>query len=365
MNQNWGKYTPFIWGKKAERTLLLNMEFTKNAWAEEDFIWMRRCLSLAEKAQHQVRSNPMVGCVLVSDGRLLAEGFHRRFGGNHAEVEAWKKAGSPATLEGCTVYVSLEPCTHHGKTPPCTDLLIRLRPKRVVVASVDPDARVSGNGLKKLAESGIQVECGCLDAENRFLNRHFFTQRQHQRPFITLKWAETAQGMVGKTHGTPASRLLISGQAALVYGHTLRAQHELILVGGNTILCDDPQLNVRLCSGLSPRPVVWWTRKAPLTPFRFRAHPDALEIQCSDVEEAWSVLRQQPGNSVLIEGGPKTQQAFIDSNRWDEIHRIVHRSNVDEGDVPAPLLPSTANLIKTIPLHSDTIFVYQPQKNQL
>lgn len=365
LNENWRKYTPFIWGDKAERTLLLNMEFTKAAWAEEDLIWMRRCLALAEKAKQGVRSNPMVGCVLVSDGRLLAEGFHRKFGGNHAEVEAWKQAGSPTTLEGCTVYVSLEPCTHQGKTPPCTDLLIQLRPKRVVVASVDPDVRVAGSGLKKLAEAGIAVECGCLDAENKYLNRHFFTQRQQQRPFITLKWAETSQGMVGRTDGSPNSRLMISGQTALVYGHMLRAQHELILVGGNTILCDDPQLNVRFSSGPSPRPVVWWTRPAPEAPFRFRAHPDALEIQHSDFEEVWSILRQQAGNSVLVEGGPTTQQAFIDLNRWDEIHRIVHHPHLSGGDLPAPLLPSNAKLIKAIPLGNDTVFVYQPQKHQL
>jgi diaminohydroxyphosphoribosylaminopyrimidine deaminase/5-amino-6-(5-phosphoribosylamino)uracil reductase len=341
------------------------MEFTIPNWSAEDEKWMRRCLILAEKGKYQVGSNPMVGCVLVGGGQWISEGYHKRFGEAHAEVDAWKNAGQPDSFEQGTIYVSLEPCSHHGKTPPCTDLLLRLRPSRVVLASTDPDVRVSGNGIRRLSEAGIKVDVGCRDAENRHLNRHYFTQRTHNRPFVALKWAETCDGMVGKSQASPESRLMISGPQALVYGHRLRAEHQSILVGGGTVLADNPQLNLRYFSGKSPQILVWWTRSSPHGNYRFQSNAHFTEITAASLKQAWPEITASAGNSVLVEGGAKTQSAFIEMGMWDEIHRIVNQEPHKGGGISAPRLPNNAELIKTLPIGNDTVHIYRPKKQIL
>jgi len=341
------------------------MEFTECDWSATDILPMQRCLHLAEKGRYQVGSNPMVGCVWVSGDDTVSEGFHRRFGGDHAEVDAWKKAGQPTSFDLGTIYVSLEPCNHHGKTPPCTDLLIRLRPKRVVIGSTDPDVRVAGAGIKRLSDAGIKVSVGCLDQENRFLNRHYFTQRQQNRPFITLKWAETIQGKVGNRHTHPESRLLISGSQALVYGHRLRAEHQAILVGGNTILTDNPKLNLRYFQGNSPRVLVWWKKPCPNQMFNFRSNPNFKEIPKPSIKEAWPEIIEYARNSLLVEGGPKTQMEFIELGLWDEIHRIVNQNTSLNGDISSPTLPENALLFDSIPIGNDIVYIYRPKNKTI
>lgn len=336
------------------------MELTLPHWLDEDLRWMQRCLSLAEKGKYQVGCNPMVGCVLVREGNLIGEGYHKKMGEAHAEVDAWKNAGQPPSFENGTVYVSLEPCSHYGKTPPCADLLLRLKPNRVVVASVDPDVRVSGKGIRRLLEAGINVEVGCLDAPNRQLNRHFFTQRKNNRPFVALKWAETLGGMIGNSKAEPESRLMISGAQAQVYGHRLRAEHQSILVGGRTVLADNPQLDLRYFTGTSPHILVWWTHSAPNEIFTFKSKAHYTEITAASLGQAWPEISKLAKNSLLVEGGAKTHAAFIELGLWDEIHRIVHQDPTVQGDILAPNVPHNAQLIEVLPLGNDTVYIYRP-----
>lgn len=338
------------------------MEFTGRGWSAKDILHMKRCLNLAEKGKYQVGDNPMVGSVWVKGDEIISEGFHKKFGADHAEVDAWKKAGQPSTFHEGTIYVSLEPCNHHGKTPPCSDLLIRLRPKRIVIGSTDPDIRVAGKGIKRLSDSGIEVLSGCLDRENRWLNRHYFTQRECHRPFVTLKWAETLEGKVGQSQAKPESRLIISGQPALVYGHRLRAEHQAILVGGGTILADNPKLNLRNFTGNSPKVLVWWNRSAPDQPFLFQSNSNFKEIVQASLKDAWPEIIEYAGNSVLVEGGPKIQTQFIEMGLWDEIHRIVSQNPQHPGDIAAPTLPDNAQLVDSIPIGSDIVYIYHPKK---
>lgn len=341
------------------------MELTEMEGAANLRLLMQRCLNLAEKGKYQVGNNPMVGSVWALGAEIVSEGFHPMFGGDHAEVAAWKNAGQPDAFEQGTIYVSLEPCNHYGKTPPCTDLLIRMRPNRIVIGSMDPDLRVAGSGIKRLTEAGIEVLVGCLDKENRFLNRHYFTQRKFQRPFVTLKWAETPEGMAGKSQAKPESRLRISGQQALVYGHKLRAEHQAILVGAGTILADNPQLNLRYFSGNSPKVLVWWKKPAPTLPFQFRSNSMVQEIMKPSLDQAWPDILECSGNSLLVEGGPKTQSEFIKLGIWDEIHRIVSNNSNLRGDIPAPSIPGNAALMDSFPLGNDVVYVYQPKNRVL
>ncbi|MBN1161311.1 MAG: bifunctional diaminohydroxyphosphoribosylaminopyrimidine deaminase/5-amino-6-(5-phosphoribosylamino)uracil reductase RibD [Dehalococcoidales bacterium] len=222
--------------------------------------YMRLALKLARKGLGRTSPNPMVGAVIVKDGRIIARGYHKSFGLDHAEVAALKSAKED--VAGATLYVSLEPCRHHGKTPPCTDAIIKAKIGRVVIAMLDPDPRMRGESVKLLRQKGIKTAIGVLEAEARALNEKYVKHRATGLPYVTLKWAQTLDGRIAAAGG---STTRISSPPSLKLAHKLRAVHDAILVGVNTVLKDDPQLTTRLVKGRNPLRIILDSRlRAPL-----------------------------------------------------------------------------------------------------
>lgn len=316
---------------------------------------MHRCLQLAALAKHTAAPNPMVGCVVVHNDTIVGEGWHHSPGKPHAEVNALAAVTNPDLLKESTVYVSLEPCAHHGRTPPCADLLVKHQVKKVVIGCQDPFSKVNGAGIQKLKAAGIIVEVGVLEEECKALNKHFFTFHQKQRPFITLKWAQTLDGFFAKPK-TDVERKpdWITGTEAKLYVHRLRAEHSAILVGSNTALHDDPQLTTRLIEGPSPMRMLL-DRKGivPSTSKLFTdGHPTLV---FGEVDGIRSVQTQQllfaeaplptileychrhNFTSLMVEGGATLLQHFIDNNLWDEAHILIGPKTFGEG-IKAPQL---------------------------
>ena len=287
---------------------------------ETDEKYMRRCLQLAANGRQNAKPNPMVGAVIVSaSGRILGEGYHVRCGEGHAEVNAFasvKKEDEPL-LKEATIYVSLEPCSHYGKTPPCADLIIHKGVRRVVVGCIDEFAKVQGRGIQKLRDAGIEVTVGVLEKECQLLNRRFFTYHRLHRPYIILKWAQTENGFIDD-HGKP---LAISTPFTKMLVHKMRAEEDAILVGRITDEREHPQLNVRE-----------WVGPDPLRMVLDHDHP--LDLQC---------LYDQQIQSLIVEGGAKTLQSFIDQDLWDEIRVETSPLQVDDG-TPAPIIPADAGI---------------------
>ena len=272
--------------------------------------YMRRCIQLARNGFHGARPNPMVGSVIVYGDRIIGEGYHVRCGKGHAEVNALASVSQSdeCLLSESTIYVSLEPCAHYGKTPPCARLIVEKGLKRCVVGCVDPFSKVQGRGIAILREAGIDVTVGVLEAECRALNPYFMTYHSEHRPFITLKGAETSDGFIGKAGQTPDSPLLISNPLTRMLCHKRRAEHDAILVGRNTVLTDRPRLDVRYWNGKSPLRVVLGHQ--PVEGF------DALYYD--SIKQALGGLYECGVQSLLVEGGRQTLQSFIDEGLWDE-----------------------------------------------
>lgn len=281
-----------------------------------DEIFMQRCIQLAMNGREESRPNPMVGAVIVAEnGRIIGEGYHVRYGEGHAEVNAFAsvRPEDEPLLNRATIYVSLEPCSHHGKTPPCCDLIIKKGVRRVVVGCVDPFAKVQGRGIDRIRKAGIEVTVGVLEEECQWLNRRFFTFHQKHRPYIILKWAQTRNGFIddnGKpvALSTPFTRMLV---------HKLRATEDAILVGRVTDQREHPQLNVRHWSGKDP--------------VRFVLSHD------NTIDDIMEQCRQQHLQSLIVEGGTKTLQTFIDNDLWDEI-RIEEAPFTVNNGTPAPAI---------------------------
>jgi diaminohydroxyphosphoribosylaminopyrimidine deaminase / 5-amino-6-(5-phosphoribosylamino)uracil reductase len=310
--------------------------------------YLRRARDLAMRAGTATKTNPRVGAVLVADGRIIGEGYHKCYGGPHAEVEAIASVQETELLRQATLYVTLEPCCHtNKKTPPCVEHIIRLGIPRVVVGCKDPNPAVSGKGIDALRAAGVQVEMAQDIKPYLDLIKSFRVQQLFQRPYITLKWAETRDGFIGSRVG----RMLISGREALELTHALRAQHQAILVGMGTYLADEPRLDVRHYSGQNPTKLVL---SYDLT------NTLGIDIQLLDAKEDLHTIfkrlyTEEKIGSVLVEGGQQTLQRLIDSALWDEV--FVYRSQtICGGDVPAPVLPTSANLTPITRLGSDTLF---------
>ena len=291
----------------------------------DDEKYMRRCLQLAQNGQQNAKPNPMVGAVIVSaDGRIIGEGYHVRCGEGHAEVNAFAsvRTEDESLLKEATIYVSLEPCSHYGKTLPCADLIIKKGVRRVVVGCVDPYAEVQGRGIRKLREAGIEVTVGVLEKECMALNRRFFTFHREHRPYIILKWAQTANGFIDD-HFKP---LQISNEFTKMLSHKLRAEEDAILVGRVTDERDKPQLTVREWSGTNPKRLII-----------DRAHPLNLES-----------LHAHQIQSLIVEGGAKTLQSFIDKDLWDELRVETNLGLTVSDGTHAPQIPATAVVKYTI-----------------
>ena len=275
---------------------------------------MRRCLQLARCGEAGAPPNPMVGAVIVCASRIIGEGYHRRCGGPHAEVNAINSVKEKDLLSRSTIYVSLEPCAHYGKTPPCADLIIETGIRRVVIGCTDPFAKVNGLGIKKLREAGCEVQVGVLEQECRELNRRFFTFHEKHRPWIILKWAQSNDGFIGKDE-----RVILSNALTQTLVHRLRARSGAILVGTNTALQDNPTLTTRLWPGSNPLRLTI-DRNGILPPtlhLKDNSTPTIIYSHES-IEEILADLYARGIQSLLVEGGAKLLQSFIDKGLWDE-----------------------------------------------
>jgi diaminohydroxyphosphoribosylaminopyrimidine deaminase/5-amino-6-(5-phosphoribosylamino)uracil reductase len=327
-------------------------------------IYMRRCLELAGLGIGNVSPNPMVGVVIVHNDKIIGEGYHQKYGEAHAEVNAVNQVVSKfdnyaELLKQSTIYVSLEPCAHYGKTPPCADLIIKHQIPKVIVGCRDPFDQVNGKGIEKLQAAGIEVIIGVLQEECRWLNRRFFTRVQKHRPYIILKWAQTEDGFFAPNDN---SQLWITGTESRKLVHQWRGEEDAILVGTNTAAIDNPQLNVRYGNGASPKRVII-DRKLKLnqglnifdqsvetfifnevkTEFDGKNKYIALEDFGRYVPEY--ILYQlylQDIQSVIIEGGAHTLNAFIEAGLWDEA-RIFTGATILNNGIKAPQINGSAD----------------------
>lgn len=294
-----------------------------------DIKFMRRCIQLAQCGEAGAAPNPMVGAVVVCDGRIIGEGYHRKCGGPHAEVNAINNVKEKHLLSRSTIYVSLEPCAHFGKTPPCADLIIRSGIPRVVIGCADPFAKVNGLGIKKLRDAGCEVVVGVLEEKCRELNRRFITFHQKHRPWILLKWAQSEDGYINGQFSSPLTQTLV---------HRLRARSGAILVGTRTALLDNPTLTTRLWCGPNPlRLTIDRHNSLPATLHLLDGSTPTVVYTHESIEEILGDLYKRGIQSLLVEGGAKLLQSFIDAGLWDEA-RIETAPIRLEGGVAAPVL---------------------------
>ena len=297
--------------------------------------WMHRAMQLARLGQAAAAPNPLVGCVIVHpEAGLIGEGWHAAFGGAHAEVQAIASVKQPELLSASSVIVNLEPCSHFGKTPPCSRLLIEKAVAEVIISNEDPNPLVSGRGIEALRTAGIKVHSGILEKEGRQLNRFFFTAQEKKRPFVCLKWAQSADGFIGPEDGRP---IKISSPQSLLAVHTMRAGHQAIMAGRNTLRTDNPLLNLRNWPGRQPVRIVcdpglnlpeqlniFQDDSAPAMIFNrqkqgSKGHISWHKMQDpDDLNELLSLLFRIGIHSLLVEGGSRILQKFLHSGLWDE-----------------------------------------------
>jgi diaminohydroxyphosphoribosylaminopyrimidine deaminase/5-amino-6-(5-phosphoribosylamino)uracil reductase len=346
--------------------------------AMSDEFYMQRCLALAALGMGDVSPNPMVGCVIVHDEVIIGEGYHQQFGGAHAEVNAIQSVitkyqeSAPSLLKDATAYVNLEPCAHFGKTPPCADLLVKHQLKKVVIGNTDPFSNVNGKGIEKLKAAGIQVTVGVLAAECSFFNRRFFTRINAQRPFIILKWAETADGYFAPL--IPAQKW-ISGPQAKQLSQQWRGEEDAILIGKQTALIDNPQLTNRTDKGKNPiRIVIDRELSIPQSHHIFNDAAKTIvfneiktavvqNIHYVEMEDMRYYLAQKIAfqlylmdiQSVIIEGGVNILNQFIAANLWDETRILKSKSYWNSG-IKAPQIKG--KLIERMPVGEDELTIY-------
>lgn len=315
--------------------------------------YMRRCLELAELGMGSVSPNPMVGAVTVHGDKIIGEGYHRKYGEAHAEVNAINQVierfdNADALLSESIIYVSLEPCAHYGKTPPCADLIIKHRIPNVVVGCRDPFAQVDGKGIEKLKDAGVNVTVGVLEKESQWLNRRFFTRVQKHRPYVILKWAQTDGGFFAPDDH---SQLWITGPESRKLVHQWRAEEDAILIGKNTAAIDNPHLNVRYAHGKSPKRVVidrWLELNPALNIFDQSVETIVFNEVKTDVDgkNKYIALEDferyvpqyilfqlylQDIQSVIIEGGARTLNSFIEACLWDEARIFTGETELKKG----------------------------------
>ncbi|MET4080428.1 diaminohydroxyphosphoribosylaminopyrimidine deaminase/5-amino-6-(5-phosphoribosylamino)uracil reductase [Pedobacter sp. UYP30] len=348
-----------------------------------DEVYMSRCLDLAKLGIAEVSPNPMVGCVIVLDDVIIGEGYHKKFGEAHAEPNAvlavFEHYGEKATemLREATVYVNLEPCAHFGKTPPCAHLLVKHAVKKVMIGNTDPFSGVNGLGIKKLKEAGIEVVVNILEEECRDLNIRFFTRIEKQRPYIILKWAETANGYFGPIE---EKQRWISGDLAKRLTHKWRAEEDAILVGKNTALIDNPALNVRNWVGNNPvRLLIDKDLKVPTSNLLFNDAAKTLifnevktdiigNVHYIEMEDMQYYLPQKicfqlylmDIQSVIVEGGLNLLNQFLDGNLWDEA-RVFKASAAWKDGLRAPQI--RAEIVETTNLGDDKLSIYKNSKS--
>jgi diaminohydroxyphosphoribosylaminopyrimidine deaminase/5-amino-6-(5-phosphoribosylamino)uracil reductase len=301
--------------------------------------YMSRCLQLAAYGRGFTAPNPMVGAVVVHQGKIIGEGFHRKYGSSHAEVNAIASVKEEQLLSEATLYVNLEPCSHHGKTPPCTDLIIRKHIPGVVVGQTDPFPEVAGKGIKRLREAGVKVVCGILEEECCALNKNYLTFITKRRPYIILKWAQSADGFMDRhrEEGDGRKPVKFSGRLTQMLVHKLRAEEAAIMIGKRTQMLDKPALNVRLWDGNNPGKIVADSSRT--------LQNRLLELYEKNIQ------------SLIVEGGSKLLHAFLSEDLWDEA-QIEIAQVVLNGGVRAPVL-SNGILQNVRKCENSTIFLYR------
>ncbi len=326
--------------------------------------YMHRALQLAALGNGSVSPNPMVGAVIVHNGKIIGEGYHRQIGKAHAEVNAVNsvKECDQDKFKESTIYVTLEPCSHYGKTPPCSKLLIEKGIKRVVVGCLDPFKEVSGRGIKMLKEAGCEVVTGVLEKECKAMNKKFMTAHTLQRPYILLKWAESMDGFIDKKRENGATATPVSSSVTSVFVHKLRTEYDAIMVGGNTALLDNPSLTTRLWHGRNPKRVVVW-RNHPIDS-NLKLLQDGLETEVintkgQDLQEVMHGLYNRGITSIIIEGGAKLLQSFLEIELFDEIRVEIGKVPFFDG-TKAPILPQNVKLVHEETFGFQRILTYEP-----
>lgn len=320
--------------------------------------YMMRCLELAKNGLGSTYPNPLVGCVIVYKGEIIGEGWHQEAGRAHAEVNAINAVQRQELLPLATLYVNLEPCSHYGRTPPCSDLIVAKKIKKVVIGSVDINEKVSGTGIARLEKSGVEVVTGVLESECEFLNRRFFTFHRHQRPYVILKWAQTADAYIFPEATQKGGPVWISNPYSQLRVHQWRSQEGSILVGKNTVLQDDPRLNTREYKGLSPVRLVI-DRNLDIPENRqvydqqqetivYNALKEGLDgkVKFVKIDFGKGVISQilvhlhaSGLQSLIVEGGAYTLNEFIREGLWDEA-RVFYSDIRFEKGIEAPVLRS-------------------------
>ncbi len=331
---------------------------------------MQRALELAELGRGSVSPNPMVGCVIVHQVKIIGEGYHKKYGEAHAEVNAIHSVNDHSIFPESTVYVTLEPCAHHGKTPPCADLLIEKKIKRIVVACRDPFDQVDGKGIEKLQKAGLEVELGVLEKESIELNKRFFTSVQKERPYVILKWAQTSDGFVAREN---YDSKWISNSYSRQLVHKWRTDEDAILVGKNTAIHDNPSLTAREWTGRNPvRVLLDSNLEVPKNANLFKNEAPTLVLNSikeekteniewlkTDLNNPWSVLRklyERNIQSVIIEGGSQVLNSFINENCWDEARVFTSETTFGKG-IAAPEVEGKVEKEETI--FADQLTIYR------
>lgn len=316
---------------------------------------MRRCLELASQGLGLTKTNPLVGSVIVHDNVIIGEGYHHEYGGPHAEVLAIRQVQDKSLLKNSTIYINLEPCSHYGKTPPCSLLIQKHEIPRVVVANADPFPSVSGKGIASLREAGIEVVVGVLEEEGEFLNRRFLTFHRKKRPYIVLKWAETRDGYIdiSRQEGDPVGTNWITDEVSRTLVHKWRSEETGLMVGTNTIIADNPKLNVRRWKGNSPLRITFDRNgRLPESANIFDNSQDTLVFSCMQeqfsgkhnrlmidhdfsLSDVLDELYEQKVLSIMVEGGRNIHQAFIDQKLWDEARVFKGKMKFSQG-IEAP-----------------------------
>jgi len=320
--------------------------------------YIKRCLDLAVKGLGQVAPNPMVGCVIVCDGEIIGEGYHEQYGQAHAEVNAVNSVKDKSLLKKSTLYVNLEPCSHFGKTPPCADLIIEHKIPYVVIGSIDSNSLVSGKGIEKLAKAGVDVKIGTLEDDCKKLNKRFFTYHEKKRPYIILKWAQTADGFIDvkrNEEGT-SKPIQISNSDSKKLLHLWRSQEQAIMIGTNTALLDNPQLTVREVEGKNPLRITvdkWlripkqfnlFDKTTPTLIFTSVNEPSQTNLEFVQVDFEKAVIPQMLDElykrniqSLIVEGGENILNRFIDAGLWDSARVFISDKELGKG-VTAPVM---------------------------
>jgi diaminohydroxyphosphoribosylaminopyrimidine deaminase/5-amino-6-(5-phosphoribosylamino)uracil reductase len=343
---------------------------------KEDSKYIRRCIELAKNGFGSTYPNPMVGCVIVCDGIIIGEGWHKKAGEPHAEVNAINAVKNKSLLEKATIYVSLEPCSHFGKTPPCCNLIIENKIPNVVVGTVDSNVKVAGNGIKKMIAAGLKVRVGVLEKECKELNKRFFTFHENKRPYVILKWAESLDGFIAPLTKAEKKPIWITNRFSRQLVHKWRSEEEAILVGTHTVQEDNPKLNVRDWTGKNPIRIIIdqknqintnsYVYDNQIKTIVFCASStsnnkeniifEKIEFKQNLAQQILDVLYKHQIQSVIIEGGSRTLQTFIEENLWDEARIFIGLHNFISG-IAAPTIGLLGN--EELKILNDKLLIYR------